>query len=270
MNPINEAASLLTFFSLLIIFKKEVQKTTEDLFEHSKPSAPSEQREFFFYVLFFWAVVASLLGGLFWNVFFNGTLGGSQEPHGWAVVIWSITTNITIVITLLVLNDRYSLKIQKPIQIYIAFLIGSIIGSIIFYNFPFLKEVGFRHYFETISLPYLEMEFWLVIIWSSVLTIPGFLMMGIANLLFIPSSRKINNFFTSLLKQSLLSVGLTTSAVSLFLWAFDDPSRFESARGIIAGLFLRITIFFGLFIGSHTEAAIKKTRASKGKKKRIE
>jgi len=76
MDIINSAASLLTFFALLIVFKEETQRTIKVLFDRIPSSKPPEQQELFFYVLFFWAVVASLLGGLFWNVAFNGTLGG--------------------------------------------------------------------------------------------------------------------------------------------------------------------------------------------------
>lgn len=266
MNPINEAASLITFFTLLLVFKKEVQSTNEILFEHSKPSSPPGQREFFFYLLFFWAMVASLLGGLFWNLFFQGTLGGSEEPHGWAAILWSIVTTLPLILTLIVLNKRYKLALQKQTQLYIAFLVGVAIGSAVFYDLPLSGEAGFRLYFEAQNLPYANKEFWLVVIWSSLLASPGFLLMGITRLWLIPMSRNTITTTWLFFKQSALVIGLTTSAVSLFIWAFDDQSRFDSARGIVAGIFLRVAMFFGIFIGSYAEKILEHG-SSKRKKK---
>lgn len=93
MDVLNSAASLLTFLTLLIVFKEEVQRVVKVLFDRDTPSKSPEQ--YFFYLLFFWAVVASLLGGLFYNVAFSGTLGGPKsEPHGISAIIWSIATNL--------------------------------------------------------------------------------------------------------------------------------------------------------------------------------
>lgn len=226
-----------------------------------------QQREYFFYLLFFWAMVASLLGGLFWNLVFSGTLGDPEEPHGWAAIIWPIATNLPVVLILIILNSRYKLELQKQIQLYSAFLLGVTIGSVIFYDLPLSGEIGFRRYFEAKDLPYTDKEFWLVVIWSSLLACVGFLFMGVAKFWLMPFSRKINTTIWLFLKQSSLVIGLTTSAVSLFIWAFDDQSRFDSARGIVAGIFLRVSIFFGIFIGSYVEKSLTHHPISKKKKK---
>lgn len=184
MDIINSAASLLTFFALLIVFKEEVQRMIKVLFDRAAPSKPPEQREYFFYVIFFWAVVSSLLGGLLWNVAFNGTLGGSQsEPHSIAAIIWPIATNLPVVVTLIVLNRKYLLKIPNQVKLYVVFLAGMVVGSLIFYDLPIYGNSGFRQYFETRNMSFAEKEFWLVLIWSSLLTIPGFLLVGLTNLL---------------------------------------------------------------------------------------
>lgn len=266
MESISAAVNLLTFFSFLLLFKNEVQKTIKELFDHAKPASPPEQRGYFFYLLFFWAVVASLLGGLFWNVAFQGTLGGSREPHGWAAVLWAVVTNLPVIVALIVINNRFSIGIQSPVQLYAAFLIGSVIGSGLFYDLPLFGEQGFRNYVETKNLTYHRAEFWLVVIWSSLLSVTGFVCMGLANFLVNPPSRKFGKAAWVFLKQSALSVGLTASAVSLFIWAFADPARYEAARGVIAGLFLRITIFFGLFLGSYVVKEVTNKQSSKRKK----
>ncbi len=202
-----------------------------------------------FYFLAFWALVAAALGGLFWN-FLNRatpTLGGtSSEPHGKAAIIWPITTNVPIVLTLVILNWKYRFtSIPYQLLLYGAFLIGVTIGSLIFYDFPFRGKKGFRNYFDSANRSYFSKEFWLVVLWSLLLSSLGFLAMGLTKLIVA----RVSDFLTPLL-QIGFCVGLTTSAVVFFLLVFPDQPRFDSARGIIAGLALRMTLFFGLLLGT--------------------
>jgi hypothetical protein len=57
---------------------------------------------------------------------------------------------------------------------------------------------------------------------------------------------------TTLLKpfieQIALVTGVTTLAVVFCLFALPNTPRFETARGIVAGLALRMSLFFGLII----------------------
>lgn len=163
-------------------------------------------------------------------------------------------------VTLIIIDRSYRLRIPKQVQLYLAFLVGITVGSTVFYDLPLLRSSGFRQYFEAWNVPFPENEFWLVVIWSSIVTIPGFLLTGLTKLLFIPTPKDIRIIVWPFLKQTGLCIGLTTSAVSLFLLAFADQPRFITARGIIAGLFLRIAVFFALFIGSYMGTGKKGTR----------
>jgi hypothetical protein len=213
-----------------------------------------------FYFLVFWALVAATLGGLVWNVLNSINdhyhifgknepspyVGPSPEPHGIAAIIWPITTNVPIILTLVILNWKYRFSsIPYQLLLYCAFLIGVTIGSLIFYDFPLQGKKGFRNYFDSTKRPSLSKEFWLVVLWSFLLSSLGFLAMGLMKLIVAGISD-----FLALIPQIGFCVALTMLAVVFFLLAFSDVRKFESARGIIAGLALRMTLFFGLLLGT--------------------
>jgi hypothetical protein len=214
-----------------------------DIYEVSSMQLPTTLN---FYVLAVWAFVAAFLGGLIWNVlnYAHPTLEGRFE-HGISAVLWPITTNVPVVCALIILNWLYHFT-SIPYQFLISgpFLIGITIGSVIFYNVPFPgKKRGFREYIESASRSYLFQEFWLAVLWSFLISCLGFLATILTKYIVI----RTGDFLTPLL-QIVCCVGLTTSAVVLFILVFPDKPEFVSARGIIAGLVLRMTFFFGFFL----------------------
>lgn len=217
-------------------------------------------KEMNFYLLFFWAFVAAFLGGFVWNVlnqlnehisFMGPTspyIGGTQsEPHGIAAILWPVSTLFPMLITLLALNWKYSfLGFKEQLVLYTIFLVSITIGSVLFYDLPLSGNNGFRNYLGAKGIPSFRKELWLVVIWSSILSLSGFLLMQFANNAFFSITKEFHKFIWPLLKQTGLCIGLTTLSVGFFLLAFPDQPKFDTARGIVAGLFLRIALFFGL------------------------
>lgn len=207
---------------------------------------------FTFYFLAFWALVAAALGGLVWN-FLNRTtpgIGGPVEPQGWKAMLWAITTNLPIVLTLLILNLWYHFtSIPYQLLLYGAFLIGVMIGSLIFYGgFSYWRNKtfrGFRRYLTSNNWSYFPKELLLVILWSLLISGLGFLAMGLMKW----KVAGVSDFLTPI-AQIGFCVALTMLAVVFFLLVFPAEPRFDSARGIIAGLALRMTLFFGVLLGT--------------------
>jgi hypothetical protein len=263
-------ASFLGIIQFTITYKREIDSWIESA------KLPSEVN---FYFLLLWGLVASSVGGILWIIVnrlneiyhFMGSSpysGGNQsEPHGTAAILWPAITITPLIITIFLLNGRYAFtKVSEQhllsmlllnrstynkgfntVLMLLAFLLGATVGSILFYDIPIFSSIGFRNYFDSRQTPYLIKEFFLVLIWSFLLSMLGFLFAYIAHRLLTPQS--INPIRVStLIKQVGLCVGLTTLAVALCL-LFPDRERFDTARGIVAGLVLRTTLFFGLLIG---------------------
>jgi len=240
-------ADLLGVLGFLVLVKREIDGAIKSL------TLPPEMN---FYFLYFWALVAAFLGGLFWNglnrilglSFYVG--GTGSEPHGVAAFIWPVVTNIPTVIILVVLNWKYHfMGTRQQTIVYAAFLLGIAVGSLLFYDLSLCGNRGFRNYFDANNVPFFFKEFGLVVIWSSLLCILGFLSMGIMRVVVAPAPRDLQVVCWTFLKQTGLCIGLTTLAVASFLIAFPDQPRFDTARGIVAGLFLRAALFLGLVLG---------------------
>lgn len=206
--------------------------------------------------------MAAFLGGLLWNALnrvnerypFMGPspyVGGTlSEPHGRAAVIWPIAAGAPIVIILVILNWKYHFTAtRQQILLYILFLVGVTVGSVLFYDLPVAGNSGFRNYLEARKVPFFQKEFLLVVVWSSLLSILGFLPIVLVKAIVAPTPRDFGTIVWPFLKQTGLCIGLTTLAVTFFLLVFPDQPRFDTARGIIAGLFLRAALFFGLLFG---------------------
>lgn len=249
-NLVGLMASILGIFGFMISLREELNRAIKTL------NLPPEVN---FYFLFFWAFIAWFLGGLLWiglnrlndkyNFMGNSayTGGPNSEPHGLGAIIWSISTTIFSIITLILLNNRYKfIENQVQLLIYTAFIVGISMGSVIFYDLPICGNKGFRNYFNTKKLTYFSKEFWLVVIWSSLISIFGFLFANIVKVVALPISKGLVPTAYLFLKQIGICVGLTTCVVTFFLIVFPSQPRFEAAKGIIAGLFLRTTLFFGL------------------------
>jgi hypothetical protein len=243
-------ASLIGIYQFIKELKVEYESAIRVL------DLPSEVN---FYFMLFWAFVAACLGGLLWSVInlLNETLhfmgpspyvGGTQsEPHGVGAIIWPISTNIFTVLILIVLNRKYRfIGILQQLLLYGLFLVGLTVGSVIFYDLPISGKIGFRNYFDATEVSYLPKEFCLALIWSSLISISAFLFTGLTNMALSRMSKNFKMAARIFSKQNEICIGLTTCAVLFFISAFPDQPRFETARGIVAGLFLRIALFFGL------------------------
>lgn len=254
LETIGLVASILGIIQFIKSYKDEIDSWIDSL------KLPSEVN---FYFFAFYAIVAASLGGVFWNTFnrindiyiFMGPsayVGGTgSEPHGIAIIIWAITTHLPLAIILIFLNRKYRfVGFRKQIWLYTGFLVGVSIGGHLFYDLPLWGSRGFRFYFDAKNMSFFQKELGLVVIWSSLLSICGFLLMGLVKVWQNPSDDK--KFFSNLLlKQVGLCIGLTTLAVVFFILAFPDQPRFEAARGIIAGLVIRSSLFFGIVLGTN-------------------
>lgn len=231
-------------FALIFFFKSQLDGTVSEL------QLPVR---FDFYFVSFWAFVAAVGGGFLWNsvlriVNYDNVLGGSgNEPHGMWALLWPIITLLPTVIILMLGNKIYPfMDARRQILLYLTFLVGASVGSTIFYNLSIGSFQGFRSYLEAQNLSPLREEFFLVLIWTGLLSI-GFLMTLIVRLL-IEQNLPFLPAFYSFLRQAGFTILFTMLAVIFFLLAFEAEPRFDVARGIVAGLFFRIAIFWGLLI----------------------
>jgi hypothetical protein len=241
-------ASILGIFEYMITIREKINRAIDSL---------RLPKELDFYFLSFFALIAASLGGLFWNWvcgFFGSDcpyVGGTQsEPHGILSIIWPITTLSMVVATLIILNSKFHLmKVREQLLLYFTFLIGITIGSVMFYDLPLSGNSGFRNYFDAINIPYHYKELYLVLIWASLLSACGFLAMGLMKLKIAPKPVDVHEIVFRFIEQIGLGVGLTTFAVLFCILTFPpDSPRFDTARGIIAGLSLRMSLFFGLIV----------------------
>lgn len=216
-----------------------------------------------FYFLFFWAVTAALLGGLLWagvqQLFptiisssscndltgdLRLTLGGVKEPHGFAAFLWPIVTNLPIVALLILVAWHYKLiPLNATALISLLVLLSLSVASLIFYDLPVFGYRGFRCYMSSKGLSFAELEFYLVLIWSGLLAAIAFLSLYGASKFGWLVSPSIT------LKGCAIAiglvVGLTVLFVGFFIGGYPHPA-FESARGIVAGVTLRVSLFFGI------------------------
>jgi len=254
--------SLLAIVGIIIIGKKEIDRWI-DGWELSA--------ELNFYFLSLYSLIAAVLGGVIWyglnrvndwHQIFGPSpyVGGTIEPHGIAAIIWLVATNTPVISTLCILGWKYlgweddSTERWHQFVLYSVFLLGIIGGSWIFYNLP-LDKSGLRNYLTSLNVfsPFFK-ECVLALLWSFLTSFFGFFSFGLVK--FIAFERR---GFKILLKQTGLSIGLTalltTLSVFCFLLAFTDPlsgqSGFAIARGILAGLTLRMTLFLGLLVSTN-------------------
>lgn len=207
-----------------------------------------------FYFVSFWAFVAAVTGGFVWNsilvriVNYANILGGSgNEPQGVWAFLWPVITLLPTITILLIGNKIYPfMPIRQQLLLYIAFLAGISIGSALFYNLPIGNTQGLRRYFEVQNLSFFRKEFILVVAWTALLS-TGFLFVMFVKLLTIQNLNPSSAVY-SFLRQAGITILFTTLAVVFFLLAFPSNPQFDSARGIVAGLFLRIAIFWGLLL----------------------
>ena len=216
-----------------------------------------------FYFLFFWAVAVALLGGLLWAIFqqlfpsiisssscvdliddTKLTIGGSKEPHGFAAFLWPIVTNLPVAVLLMLVAWHYKfIPLKSAAFASLLVLLSLSVASLIFYDFPLFGYRGFRCYMSAKGQSFIKLELYLVLIWSALLAMVPFLTLYGASksgwLVAPPVSIKNCAIAIGLL------VGLTVSSVGFCIAGYPYPA-FESARGVVAGVALRISLFFGI------------------------
>jgi len=216
-----------------------------------------------FYFLFFWALAAALLGGLLWagsqqifpSIISSSscadliqdpklTLGGSKEPHGLAAFLWPIVTNLPIGVLLMVVSWRYApISVKDAAVVSLIMVLSLSVAALIFYDLPLLGYRGFRCYLNAKGLAYQNLEIYLVLIWSGLLATIAFgALYGGSKFGLLPSlSVSIKDCAIAI----GLLVGVTVFSVGFFIVGYPHPG-FESARGVVAGVALRISLFFGI------------------------
>lgn len=204
-----------------------------------------------FHFIFLLAIGTAVVGGIVWNTIFRGTLGGRLEPHGSYAMLWAFITNFPSVITLVLLNVKYRYLQQKDqLVLYSAYLVGLTMGSYVFYDIPLAGTVGVRWYLDALNVSPVSKEIVLVLTWSSLLSL-GFMLLAAVKVLLVPPSRIIPDLVLPCLKQIALCISVTTLAVIVFLLPFQSRvEELEAARGIVAGVALRTSLFFGLLAAS--------------------
>lgn len=195
-----------------------------------------------------WIIVLAFLGGLvggaIWT-FFSRSLGGSVEPHGIAAILWPAVT-IFPAMLLIWFYQRSSLGGFKIDYYDVAgFFVGLSIGSWCFYDLPLPGAVGFRGTIDKLTWSFFQKEAVLVVIWTACLSVGGFLPSLIRRLLVLKLGAKKS--LSLLIIQVLLVMGPTSAAVITFVNIFPSDT-YESGRGILAGILLRLGLIAGLLV----------------------
>lgn len=201
-----------------------------------------------FYFLFFWAFVSALAGGFVWNLISRVTKTNVilTEPRGWSPFGWAIISNLPTVITLLMINIWYPYSsLKQQVLLFFFFFLGMTIGAVVFYSIPLRGHTGFRSFLSqgtgrTSSLQ----EFLLSLIWTSLLSI-GFVPMNIIKFITNDSITLLETG-VAVLWQAGIFISITVMSIMFGLLAFPRRERTETALGIIAGLFVKIALFFSL------------------------
>jgi len=155
-------------------------------------------------------------------------------------------TNLPAAGVLVVLSWKYMFIAPKHAGIAMFILLVTLgLAALVFYDLPLPGHQGFRRYIGAMQFTTQTREFYLVLVWSTLLTLVPFLAIYLANkasLLVGPAS--------SLLSSGTavgLTVGLTVASVGFFIAAYPD-AEFDSARGVIAGVVLRVSLFLGFML----------------------
>jgi hypothetical protein len=240
----------LILVNALILVIANIVTFIRTLFEVTK--LPPQISKYIPYILFSWGVIASLIGGAIWGLIWKN-LGDKNEPHGLKSLLWAIITNLATILSFLYVGKTFlQIDIIKLTIISVAFLIGASVGAWIFYSVPF-RSNGIRNFFEQrerekrIKNWLYWNEFRLALIWSSLIAFPAFLLVQLAKIYiygyaFVPQ-------LLIFLHQLLLVILFTCGVVWSFISIYPSVRKHAMARGLIAGITLRTTLFLGLFIG---------------------
>jgi hypothetical protein len=261
MEMIRSLGAILGILAFLVLMK---QRVTDILAAIDAPASLN------FYFLFFWALGAALVGGLGWAVcqrLFPSltaagctpvlspatlTLGGAREPHGLGAFLWPIVTNIPPILLFAFMMRRYDLLSGSTVaRLACVLLAGLALSSLLFYDLPLFGQRGFRCWLRARAWKYEELELVLVLIWSTVLSAIPFSLVRLASKLgwwpIVPIS--------GVVQAVAFAVGITSLIVASFVAAYPNAA-FESARGILAGLALRVSLFFGIILTMSRQGAV--------------
>jgi hypothetical protein len=205
-----------------------------------------------------YGIFSAFLGGLFYNLVFHGNLGGTgQEPHGLSALFWGATANVFSFLILILINKRISnIPWRRQIFIYGAFLLGITLGGWTYYDLPLAGHVGFRSLIENKLNGCIGVEGMIALLWSGIIGTFGFAFLYIAKLCF-GQKYEMNFSFAGLVMAIITTIIVTTLAIMCFVVVFPCLPQFNSARGIIAAVALRTTLFVNAvnsqFLGQKVE-----------------
>ena len=206
-----------------------------------------------FYELWTLGVLSAVLGGLIWGLVWRKSVGGDgQEPHGWWAATWPVLTLGPAMVALMLLNWKYSLlSWSQHVSRQAAWIAGAIVGAVVFYDFPLWGCRGFREFLLPRNS---SAEFFLVFIWSALSVAPAFIVLFAFRAWRHTMRPGLRTIWPTVVRPSGFVVIITSVAVVAFLVAYPDRIKFEQARGVVAALVLRTTIFVSLFVTLHAKA----------------
>lgn len=228
---------------------------------------------FLIFFLFFLAFISAGIGGFLWNFLnhlneqfkFMGEsvyVGGNVEPHGIAIIIWTVATTLPMSIMIFVLSSILNripnypfitISVMQQLILHVIFTFGITIGAAIFYDVQIYGNLGFRNFLNTPSVSSIHRELLLAAIWPWLISIFGFGLLALSKRVFLLKWHTTTTITSSIWQVFIWQTGTCVIAtwltIVLFLFAFPNSSQFDTARGIVAGLALRIPLFIGLFIG---------------------
>lgn len=221
---------------------KEIQETLDvlGLGQEKVPTA--------FYELWFWAFIAAITGGVVWGLCWRRNVGGTGvEPHGIWAILWPILTLLPMFVCLGWLSFKYDLLPWRLQCVsYMVWLAGVIVGSMVFYDCPLKGPYhGIRDCVLNATPVYAE--FWLVLIWSALLATPAFLFLAMLQSWLFGIPITVETIWQVVVKPSGWVVIVTSFPVVACLLVYPNLG---DARGIVAGLFLRMSLFLALFSAS--------------------
>jgi hypothetical protein len=205
-------------------------------------------REGVWYVAFFWALVAAALGGLLANFVLPLLLDSPEaQPHGRAALAWPLLNMLPIFLVLYLFNVR--LRLLDPwLQggLFAGFLSGETLASWLYYDLPGPGLLGVRQILHSLHPPFAVEELVLVVTWSGLLAGLGFLGLAVAAGVSRFTRDKAGPIpWLMLARQAALCVAVTTVIVMVLVFVFPLGGH-ASARGFVAGLVLRVMLFFGI------------------------
>lgn len=190
------------------------------------------------------SLLGAIVGGAIWH-FFRPSFGGSDEPHGFAAIMWPLVSMTPSLILIWYYSFRRKNKegaFRFDYRDAAGFLFGLAIAAWFFYDCPSSGATGIRAMVERMPWSYFHKEAVLVVIWTACLSAGAFLPSLIRRFMAAEPSAKEALLA---LYQMLLVVGPTSLAV-IFLVNVHPSDASLSLRAAVAGVLLRAGLALGL------------------------